>query len=204
MIARALVGLVLALSANLSSGMGAKPLPPLWYCGDCHFKQAGNPKAVGDISDAIRFIKTEVNPTRTKGWQNGESLAVCDGTWCILIVYTASGNFLPASGTVVDPHLPYKNKDMPSKSMQPVSSDVAAAINTLADIFNVLSNTVTSINTGESFNITNFKDSPTSFGGISLGGYSVVDMSYGGPSSRCCVTGGVPVGGGAIIKKMNQ
>jgi hypothetical protein len=89
-----------------------------WLCDSCQIGQAGTPNAVASIPEATAFIYASNDAIMRSGpmanvstprWVNGDAITVCDGMYCLRLVYNAMGKWLPPGGTTRDNGRGYRN-----------------------------------------------------------------------------------------------
>jgi len=81
--------LVISQDASAASYRGR------WFCQNCSLDQYGAVFAGDPLqpdTDALLFLKSDVNP-HAPPWQPGDTIDVCDGIFCLNMVWLANGNW---------------------------------------------------------------------------------------------------------------
>jgi hypothetical protein len=80
-----------------------------WLCDFCQIGSAANKAEVAGISEVQGFIKNNNDailrtyPSAANRWVPGDSITVCDGSYCLPLSYSPMfGNWTPKGGTVRD------------------------------------------------------------------------------------------------------
>lgn len=79
-----------------------------WLCESCQIGSAAVPNQVASIPEATAFIKDQNDaimrtyPAAKNRWVPNDSITVCDGSYCLRLIYQAMGVWLPNTGTTRD------------------------------------------------------------------------------------------------------
>ena len=116
--------------ASISSAQAADPTGSKgrWLCSTCELAPPGHSMSLTDITDALEFIKTTVNASLASSnyWKPNDTVVICDGSSCMVLVYQANGNWLPFGPTIKDSGKGYKNGQVTQKVG--INSDTATPI----------------------------------------------------------------------------
>ena len=86
-----------------------------WLCPSCQIGTAATPNQVASIPEATAFIKDQndaimrTNPAAQSRWIPNDVITVCDGSYCLRLIYQAMGLWLPNTGTTRDNGRGYVN-----------------------------------------------------------------------------------------------
>ena len=177
-----------------------------WLCDSCYLAPPLHAMSGNDLQEAITFIKVTVNAASSSVmWRANDTIQICDGSSCILLVYQVSGNFLPLGGTTPDTGQGYKNGQVNHKVSS--NSDTKTPIggwyvwHSYYDFTTGYQRLVTGsvtitqdsdaqtaglgANFSSGFNLGGGSSSYAYGGDILIGGYDIYASAFGGGGNNC-------------------
>ena len=75
-----------------------------WFCDFCPISaEPVGANAALALSEAVSFIKANINSEKKWSWNSGDTITICDGANCILIVYQHPNVYTVAGPRFTDP-----------------------------------------------------------------------------------------------------